>query len=205
MRAILCSSLLLTSLLSLGTFTVRDVERILDPGGVVAELPATADQLRSMVRDAIVADPGALGEAAQCLEALDGIKAIVAANADAALLPDFTLLRSVLKVAETLTSGIRAEISALAAGAAAAGDGTPGGGGDASALIGVGDIRTRADAVRALERVCDFLARNEPTNPAPLLIRRAQRIMTMPFIEIIRELAPEAMGQVENITGANQT
>jgi type VI secretion system protein ImpA len=50
--------------------------------------------------------------------------------------------------------------------------------------------------------VCEFLARNEPTNPAPLLIRRAQRIMTMPFLDIIRELAPDATGQVETITGA---
>jgi len=46
--------------------------------------------------------------------------------------------------------------------------------------------------------------RNEPTNPAPLLIRRAQRVMTMPFLDIIRELAPEAAGQVENITGSSK-
>jgi len=188
---------------SLGTFTVRDVERILDPKAVVAELPATAEQLRSMVRDAIVADAGALGEATQGLEALDGIKTIVAANGDSAQLPDFTLLRSVLKVADTLTAGTRAEISRLAEGENAVGDGTSAGG--ASAVAGVGDIRTRADAVHALERVCDFLARNEPTNPAPLLIRRAQRIMTMPFMDIIRELAPEAVSHVETITGANST
>jgi type VI secretion system protein ImpA len=81
--------------------------------------------------------------------------------------------------------------------AAAAGD-------DARTVVGVGDIRSREDAIRALERVCDFLARNEPTNPAPLLIRRAQRVMTMPFLDIIRELAPDAAGQVENITGTSQ-
>jgi len=75
----------------------------------------------------------------------------------------------------------------------------------ATAVVGVGDIRTRADAVRALDRVCDFLAQNEPTNPAPLLIRRAQRIMTMSFLEIIQDLAPEAAGQVQNITGASQS
>ena len=81
-------------------------------------------------------------------------------------------------------------------------------GGDRTAELrssGVGDIRSREDALRALERVCDFLARNEPTNPAPLLIRRAQRVMTMPFLDIIRELAPDAAGQVETITGSPKT
>lgn len=189
----------------LGTFTVRDVEKILDPNTVAAEQLASADQLRSVVRDAIAADSGALGEATRGLEALDSIKTIVAANGDSAQMPDFTLLRSVLKVADSLTSGIRAEIMALAQGADAAGDGTSAGTGGASTVVGVGDIRTRADVVRALERVCDFLAKNEPTNPAPLLIRRAQRIMTMPFMDIIRELAPDAVGHVETITGANQT
>ena len=189
----------------LGTFTIRDVEKILDPKAVAADLPATADQLRTVVRDAITADPGALAEATHSLEALDGIRTIVTAHCDPAQLPDFTLMRSVLKVADTLASGIRADIAAMAVGASPGGEGAAAGGGGASAVVGVGDIRTRADAVRALERVCDFLARNEPTNPAPLLIRRAQRIMTMPFMDIIRELAPDAVGHVESITGANQT
>ena len=55
----------------------------------------------------------------------------------------------------------------------------------------------REDALRALDRVCDFLGRSEPTNPAPLLIRRAQRLMTMPFMDIIRELAPDSTSRVE--------
>jgi type VI secretion system protein ImpA len=87
-----------------------------------------------------------------------------------------------------------------------AGEGTEAGAAGAAATGGgsipVGDLRSREDALRALDRVCDFLNRNEPTNPAPLRIRRAQRIMTMPFMDIIRELAPDATGQVETITGA---
>jgi type VI secretion system protein ImpA len=188
----------------LGTFTIRDIERILDPSADPAEQRATSEQLRTMVRDAIVADATALVEATQCLEALDEIRKIAAANFEPAQLPDFGPLRSVLQAADSLTSGIRNELAALAADGSGS-DQTAGGGAGAPDVVGVGDIRTRADAVRALERVCDFLARNEPTNPAPLLIRRAQRIMTMPFMDIIRELAPEAVGNVENITGARQT
>ena len=50
-----------------------------------------------------------------------------------------------------------------------------------------------ADAHRALERVCEWIERNEPSNPAPLLIRRAQRLMSKSFIDIIRDLAPETL------------
>ena len=189
----------------LGPVTVRDVERLLDPNAAATDLPISAEQLRSVVRDAIAADSGALGEATQSLEALDAIAAVVTAHADAVEMPDFSLLRGLLKIVDGLTTRIRAEIVAEAEGAAAAGEGGIGGSDGAAGVVGVGHIRTRADAVRALERVCDFLAQNEPTNPAPLLIRRAQRIMTMPFMDIIRELAPDAAGQVENITGASQS
>ncbi|MEO8345035.1 MAG: type VI secretion system protein TssA [Betaproteobacteria bacterium] len=183
---------------SLGKLTVRDVERILDPNAPLGEQPISGEQLRSVIRDAITADNAALDEAKQCLGALDGILATVAANGDAMPTPDFSALRSVLTVVAGLAGDIRAEILAPADGGVA---GEAGAGG----VVGVGAIRTRADAVRALDHVCDFLAHNEPTNPAPLLIRRAQRIMTMPFMDIIRELAPEAAGQVQNITGASAT
>jgi len=188
---------------SLGPITVRDVERILDPGAMATDQPITGEQLRSVVRDAIMADAGALAEATQSLETLDAIIAIVAANGDAVQTPDFSPLRNVLKVVDGLTAKIRADVLAVKEGGT--GDGAGEAGGSAAAIVGVGDIRTRADAVRALDRVCDFLAQNEPTNPAPLLIRRAQRIMTMSFLEIIQDLAPEAAGQVQNITGASQS
>jgi type VI secretion system protein ImpA len=190
----------------LGPLTVRDVERILDAKAAAADQPISADQLRAVVHDAIAADTGSLGEATQSLAALDKIAAIVAASGDSTQAPDVSALRGVLKVVDTLTSGIRAELLAAGEGGAAGGEGVAATGGDgAPAVVGVGQIRSRADAVRALERVCDFLAQNEPTNPAPLLIRRAQRIMTMPFMDIIRELAPDATSQVENITGASQS
>jgi type VI secretion system protein ImpA len=188
---------------ALGTFTVRDVEKILDPKAVAAELPATPDQLHSVIRDAITADIDALSEATQSLEALDRIKAIVLSHLEPAQAPDFTLLRSVLKALDGVSSPIRDEVRKLAEPSAATGDGTAGAAGTAG-VVHTGEIRTRDDAVRALERVCEYLGRNEPTSPAPLLIRRAQRLMTMQFMDIIKDLAPDAIGQVETVTGAKQ-
>ena len=64
-----------------------------------------------------------------------------------------------------------------------------------------GSLQTREDVVRSLDRACEWLERHEPTNPAPLLIRRAQRLMGKSFLEIIRDLAPAGIDQIENIAG----
>lgn len=65
----------------------------------------------------------------------------------------------------------------------------------------VGAIRSREDAVAILEQVCEWFALNEPSHPAPLVIRRAQRLVKMNFLEIMRDLAPEGMRQVEDVIG----
>ena len=61
---------------------------------------------------------------------------------------------------------------------------------------------TRDDVLEALDRVCDWIEQHEPTNPAPLLIRRAQRLMSKNFIDIIRDLVPDGIDQVEKIAGS---
>lgn len=73
-----------------------------------------------------------------------------------------------------------------------------------SKASGVGDsIDTRADAVKAIELVCQFLEQTEPTNPAQLLLRRAQRMIDKSFLELIRELAPESLNEVAKIMGVD--
>jgi type VI secretion system protein ImpA len=64
-----------------------------------------------------------------------------------------------------------------------------------------GSIESREDAIRTLQRVCDWLERNEPSHPAPLLIQRAQRLMKKNFLEIIRDLVPDGLGQIEKLAG----
>ncbi|MDQ6640844.1 MAG: type VI secretion system protein TssA, partial [Pseudomonadota bacterium] len=74
-------------------------------------------------------------------------------------------------------------------------------GNGAAAPRAAGAIASRDDVFRALDRACEWIERNEPSNPAPLLIRRAQRLMSKNFIDIIRDLAPDGLSQVERIAG----
>jgi type VI secretion system protein ImpA len=65
-----------------------------------------------------------------------------------------------------------------------------------------GKISSRDDAIRVLDNVCEYYERNEPSSPLPLLIRRAQRLATKSFLDILRDLAPDAVPQAEALGGS---
>jgi type VI secretion system protein ImpA len=67
-----------------------------------------------------------------------------------------------------------------------------------------GQIASREDVVRTLGRLCDYYARYEPSSPVPLLLKRAQRLVTGSFVDILRDLAPDALTQVEKVFGTTE-
>jgi type VI secretion system protein ImpA len=64
-----------------------------------------------------------------------------------------------------------------------------------------GEIRSREDVIRTLDALCDYYERHEPGSPVPMLLRRAQRLVPMSFVDIMRDLAPDAMSDIEKIRG----
>ncbi|HQH28946.1 MAG TPA: hypothetical protein PLP17_16255, partial [Oligoflexia bacterium] len=82
------------------------------------------------------------------------------------------------------------------------GSGTSGQAAVGGASAAPGTIQSRDDCRRALDRVCEYLERHEPSNPASLFARRAQRMLNMQFLDIMRELSPEAISHLEMLTGA---
>lgn len=68
----------------------------------------------------------------------------------------------------------------------------------------VGAIASREDAIRALGRIIEWIERNDPSNPAPLLIRRAQRLINKSFLDILRDLAPDSVEHIEQLAGLNR-
>jgi type VI secretion system protein ImpA len=73
--------------------------------------------------------------------------------------------------------------------------------GDGARPAVTGEIRSRDDAVQMLELVCNYLERHEPSNPAPLFIRRAQRLIKKSFLEIVKDLMPDSLSQLEKLAG----
>jgi type VI secretion system protein ImpA len=64
-----------------------------------------------------------------------------------------------------------------------------------------GQITTREDVVAALDKVCEYYDQYEPSSPLPLLIQRCKRLVSANFLDIIRDIIPEAMPQAEAIRG----
>jgi type VI secretion system protein ImpA len=67
-----------------------------------------------------------------------------------------------------------------------------------------GKVNSREEAIKALDSVCEFYERNEPSSPLPLLIRRAKRLASKSFLEILRDLAPDAVTQAEALGGGGE-
>lgn len=62
-------------------------------------------------------------------------------------------------------------------------------------------ISSRQDVQRELDRLCDYYDRYEPSSPVPLLLKRARRLVTCSFVDIVRDLAPDALPQIQQICG----
>lgn len=86
---------------------------------------------------------------------------------------------------------------------AARGVGTAGLGGEEAveAAGGGGEIRSREEVIRALERISRYYEAREPSSPIPLLMERARRLVHANFIELVTDLAPDGLSQIENLRG----
>lgn len=76
-----------------------------------------------------------------------------------------------------------------------------GGAAGAAPAAARGEIRSRQDALQTLDRVIRYLEQAEPGNPAPLLITRAKKLIGVSFLEIMADLAPNALDTIEMVTG----
>jgi type VI secretion system protein ImpA len=63
-------------------------------------------------------------------------------------------------------------------------------------------VRSRDEVVAALDRVLDYYSLHEPSSPVPLLVGRAKRLVSMTFLDAIKELAPGGLKELQAVSGA---
>lgn len=196
-----------------GRFTVRDLDlatgRLAPPEG--QEAPSLA--LLQAAWTSGDADRHAAWRQGveQGLQALAGIEQLMRERAGQ--LPRVDTLKKTLRQVQEFYAA-RAAAQAPDEDAAAAGDeagadaGVEGGesagtaaSGAAAAPARSGTLATRADAVRLLEQVAEFVRRIEPSSPAPMFIDRAVRVMQMSFADIVKELMPDSKERIELLGG----
>jgi len=180
-----------------GALTVREIELALGPADPMpGESVPTEDGVVQAVTVAVGADPELATMMKSGHDAALAVASSLERRLEATQSPDLVPLKKVLqRVAEAArkASGV-AEDGAGAEGQPAA-----------TTNRQSGAINSREDVNRVLERVCEWIERNEPTNPAPLLIRRAQRLMSKNFIDIIRDLTPDGVREIEKLAGIAST
>ncbi|ANM28731.1 hypothetical protein ABI59_02570 [Acidobacteria bacterium Mor1] len=191
---------------ALGRFGLNDIEiatgRIPAPEGV-ENLPETAS-IDAAFLDGDLERLQELSEAAgRASGAADGVDSyltgLLGANS-----PDLAALVQAAKGAQNALAEQLARRGVGEAPAAEGGaEGAGGAGAEAAAAIS-GTVNTREDVIRVLDKAIDYFARHEPSSPVPLLLRRAKRLVSKDFLEILRDMAPDGVNQAEVIAGAER-
>lgn len=152
------------------------------------------------------AAPGSVASTAKAIKETRGHLAAIGAVFETkgkAQGPDFGQLSQLLDQAyKAVSSHVPAAPADKAVGAA-----TQDGAGDAAAAQVPkisGEIESRDDVLKAIERICAYYVRHEPASPVPLLMERCRKLVTMSFLDIVRDMAPDAVAKVEVITGKQE-
>ena len=122
--------------------------------------------------------------------ALSGIDVRMRSEGGPEVAPDFGPLTTQL----AKLNRVYREQLALRTGAPMPGEGVEGGAAPAAAAgFTGGAIQSRQDAVRALDAVAEYFRRNEPSSPIPLFVERAKRLVAKDFLEVLADVAPDAL------------
>jgi type VI secretion system protein ImpA len=173
-----------------GRFSLRDVDMATGqvPAGAGSVNPAEGPidaAFSEMPLDQLTA---LQQHVAQAEAALNSIDARMRTEGGPEVAPEFDPLSAQLAKMHRL---LRAQLAARP-GAANEGETVDAGGESGTVAFG-GVIRSRQDAIRALDAVAEFFRRNEPSSPIPLFLERAKRLVSKDFLEVLADIAPEAL------------
>ena len=162
------------------------------------ETTAGRAQLSQMLADALAKTPELR---AQCLSAVTltrQLMALAQTQLGHEAAPD-------LRPLYNLINGVAGLMPSDEADGAGTGDATSGeAGSEPSARRSLtGAVHSREDAIRAIDMICAYLERAEPTNPAPLFLKRARQLIGQNFLQLLKALAPQALPGVADMVGVD--
>ena len=194
----------LVSSRAMGRFSLRDLKI------ASGELSATDDEtppeqagIDAAFMDAPAEDvQGTLQFIQESIEAVTGIEATLTDKVGAANATDLSPLVSLLReCAHAVNEQLARRGLGSADVAAVGGDEVAASGGAAAPVARAGEIGSREDVIRVLDKMCDWYSRAEPSSPVPILLRRPKKLVHMDFMDIVRDLAPDGLSQVERFRG----
>lgn len=124
----------------------------------------------------------------EALEALAGLDQFLTETLGSGNTISFEELQKVLK---ELQGVLQAQLPGSAADVGTSspeGNVESAGGGGATAISISGTVRSREDVVRIIDAICEYYRQVEPSSPVPYLLKRAQKMARMNFVESMQEL-----------------
>jgi len=200
---------------ALGRFSLRDLEIAAGdaPAPAAAEGASAPPTMATIDGAAMDADLAGLEETSKalhaCVEALKGLEEAISTHVDSTAAASFGKLPALLRKADSYVSGKLAQRTATSADTAAADGGTMtngsnGGATAAPARAFGGAINSREDVIKALDAICAYYARNEPSSPIPMFMERSKKLVMMSFVDLIKELVPEGLSKVDMLRGQSE-
>ncbi|WP_028217616.1 type VI secretion system protein TssA [Paraburkholderia oxyphila] len=192
-----------------GQVTLRDVEYA--SGEIAVPAGVSAPSLSSI--DLAVGDAGesareSLDALRRAVEAAMRIETVLMTHVGASRAIDLDPLTRLLRHAAAFLGERVADEAAQSAPAAEVAGDVEGAAQEAVAVASAaaparppGEITTREDVQRAIDRICKYYETYEPGSPVPMLLKRARRLVDKSFMEILEDLAPDGVAQARHIGG----
>ena len=203
-----CQRVPLVSAKGVGQFSLRDLRiasgDISWPEKAEGEPPSTAIIDAAFMQSELEDLQATATALAESYAATEGIDAAIAEHLPPADTPDLSGLKKML-------SQVTGEVNQALERRGVTVEGAPGEeGGDESAGAAVpqagisGTVQSREDVIKVIDQVCEFYRRSEPSSPVPLLLERARKLVNMDFMEVIRNISPSGVSEVENLRGPEE-
>jgi type VI secretion system protein ImpA len=164
------------------------------------DLASVEAQIRAADPDELSANHAVVQEA---LAAAQGIDEFLGATLGAGSSINFEELTGTLEQLEKTIANYLPGAGGEAGGGGEEGGVEEGGGGGMAAGPAIsGSIRSRDDVVRMLDKICDYYRQVEPGSPVPYILRRAQKLALMNFLDAMAELNIAGPEQLKPIMGS---
>ena len=196
------SRVVLVSSRALGRFSLRDIRlasgEITLPENDDSEIPDPSHVDAAFLDCDLEELTGNSEAISQCIDTLKDLEAYTRVQVGAEFAPEVNGLFTELNVIQK-TLGEHLSLRGVAV-ESAEGEVES----EPTAQSAPGTINSRDDALRVLDRVSEYFRKNEPSSPVPLLLQRAKRLISKDFIEILRDMAPQGLSDVEKIGGLDR-
>src|SRR3954466_413250 len=183
-----------------GSFSLRDVDiatHQVPPGA--NDTPADEQQIHAAFASMPLPELSQLLESVvSAIGSLNKIDSLMREAAGSEAMPGF---EPVVAQLTRTTQVLRAEI-AVHPDRTADGAGSENvSGADAEGVSVTGAVKSRQDAIRGLAAVATFFKRTDPSSPVPMFLERAKRLVAKDFLEVLADIAPEAVAQARSAGG----